>query len=315
MSKATGIEKYNKMVALHKENFIKKRDELNNDKIIDKLEREHAALFRKCTSGEITYDEYKRLSYETEQKKSERLSELGEDRNSMSYKYMCPECEDTGYLKGKVCSCLNKVIIECMYVDSGINKMLKKENFDTFNIDLFADKPYKQGEKSPRIQMKSILKYMKSYVDDFDNRHESFIFFGPTGTGKTFMAYCIAKGLIDKGYSVLFTSCHRMCTRLVDNQFGRINDSEVYGYTNCDLLIIDELGLEVSNDYASTQLYNIINERQKSAKKTIITTNYNISSMEDRYDERLRSRLSQYKYINFYGEDLRLKKTKLASKN
>jgi len=315
MSKVAGIEKYNKMVALHKENFAKRRDRINNDDIIDSLEKEHAALFRMCAANKISFDEYEKRSAEIENKKAERLVEMGESHDAMIYHPLCITCEDTGYYKGNVCSCLNKMIIESMYADSGINDILKKENFDTFDLKIFSDTPLKAGGKSPRNIIRGNRNILKRYVEAFDDTDDSYIFFGPTGTGKTFLTHCIAKSLLDKGKSVLFTSCHSMCTKLVDNQFGRRDDSEIYGYTSCDLLIIDELGLEVSNEYAQSQLYNVINDRQRLGKKTIITTNYTVESIKENYEERLVSRLSTYKFLGFYGDDIRIRKKKLASKN
>jgi len=82
----------------------------------------------------------------------------------------------------------------------------------------------------------------------------------------------------------------------------------------CDLLIIDDLGTELTNAFVSSQLFSCLNNRHLRKKATIITTNLSIPEMRDRYSERIFSRItSNYEVCKISGPDIRIEKKK--SKN
>ena len=78
---------------------------------------------------------------------------------------------------------------------------------------------------------------------------------------------------------------------------------------HCDLLIIDDLGTELSNSFTTSQLFLCLNERILRQKSTIISTNLNMNQVADIYSERVLSRISNsYTIIKLFGDDIRLKK-------
>ena len=78
---------------------------------------------------------------------------------------------------------------------------------------------------------------------------------------------------------------------------------------NCDLLIVDDLGTEVSNTFVSNQLFSFINERNLRKKSTIISTNLSLEQIRDRYSERVFSRIiSTYTACKLSGTDIRIVK-------
>ena len=90
--------------------------------------------------------------------------------------------------------------------------------------------------------------------------------------------------------------------------FGR---DEKITYTNdkileADLLVLDDLGTEIENQYNIATIYNIINTRILEKKPTIISTNYQLSELLDKYDQRISSRLNgEYTKLYLTGKDIR----------
>lgn len=78
---------------------------------------------------------------------------------------------------------------------------------------------------------------------------------------------------------------------------------------DCDLLIIDDLGTEMTNTFVASQLFLCINERLMNKKSTIISTNLSLESLRDLYSERVFSRISSnFKMRKLIGKDIRLMK-------
>ena len=77
----------------------------------------------------------------------------------------------------------------------------------------------------------------------------------------------------------------------------------------CDLLIIDDLGTELSNSFTTSQLFLCLNERILRKKSTIISTNLGMNQIADIYSERVLSRISSnYTLLKLFGADIRILK-------
>ena len=163
--------------------------------------------------------------------------------------------------------------------------------------------------------MRKIVDGCKKFIETFDSNHDNFLFLGNTGVGKTFLANCIAKELLDKGYTVAYLTAFRLFDILEKYKFGK-NNSDIHDAANqfdyilnCELLIIDDLGTELSNAFTTSQLYLIINERLLSRKSTIISTNLSLDHLNSNYSERIYSRIiSNYSIRRIIGKDIRLLK-------
>ena len=82
-------------------------------------------------------------------------------------------------------------------------------------------------------------------------------------------------------------------------------------YTACDLLIIDDLGTELSGQFVTAALYSLINDRLLANKATIISTNLGNDAMQSRYSAPILSRLrGNFRRVIFLGEDIRVSKNK-----
>ena len=98
--------------------------------------------------------------------------------------------------------------------------------------------------------------------------------YGDTGVGKTFLSHCIARELLRSTHCVLYFSAYDLFDMMAANSFSRkdtgTDEELIY---DCDLLIIDDLGTELTNSFVSSQLFLCLNERIMRRKSTIISTN------------------------------------------
>jgi DNA replication protein DnaC len=131
--------------------------------------------------------------------------------------------------------------------------------------------------------------------------------------GKSFLSCCIAKELLDKGYSVLYFSSSQLFDTLKESDFGKDSKENLYtskeDIYNCDLVVIDDLGTELTNSYISAKLFSLLNERILRGKSTIISTNLSLMELRDLYSDRIFSRIStKYKLCKLSGPDIRIYK-------
>lgn len=244
--------------------------------------------------------------------KKEMYKKYNIPESFLEYDYECKKCNDTGYtVDGKRCKCFNKQIINYLYKMSNIVHMLDKENFDTFDINVFSNEPYNNETYTPKQNMYNILETCEDFCNNFDKTNINLLFYGGTGLGKTFMCNCIAKTLIDMEKTVLYQTAFNLFEILENHKFNRLNETEAnrINYNlmfESELLIIDDLGTEFNNSFTNAELFNIINERLISDKKTIISTNLSLEQLAETYSDRIMSRVfNNFIAHKFYGKDLR----------
>ena len=185
--------------------------------------------------------------------------------------------------------------------------MLKEENFDTLSYD------FHQGEDLAIF--KKNVNTCKNFVNTFPADYSNLFFYGTVGTGKSFLSGCIARELIEKGCSVIYFSAAGLFETLSRSMFDYKNKDELHSLHEdlygCDLLIIDDLGTECINNVTASQFFSLLNERHLSKKATIISTNLFLEDIQNRYSERIFSRIiDNYTICKFTGSDIRrLKKT------
>ena len=248
-------------------------------------------------------------------KKSNLLKTLNLPEDYLSPHFECSLCQDTGYINNSLCSCIKQKIYDLAYNKANIGN-IEKENFDSFNFDLYSDKSNPSqysSQLSPRENIKKIYDISKKFIDNFENPEEkNLMFLGPTGLGKTFLSNCIAKAILNSGKTVLYQTAPIMLDQIIKEKFENLS-TLAENILAVDLLIIDDLGTETMNSLKFTELFNIINSRllnqNNKITKTIISTNLNIKDIFDVYDERIGSRIvGNYNLCRFFGDDIRLKK-------
>ncbi len=239
------------------------------------------------------------------------LESVGYPADYTSVKYECDKCSDTGFVGTKMCECMRRELIMAGYESSGLSKLVKTQSFESFSTDF-----YKDTQNAAEI-MSANLKMCKRYAKKFDaGNGDSLLFMGKSGLGKTHLSTAIAKVVIERGFDVVYETSQNILADFEYERFGRsYSDSSPVRtdkYFECDLLIIDDLGTEVANQFTVACIYNIINTRINSSKSMIISTNLSTKEIIDRYGERINSRLNgEFLGLNFVGKDVRLKKARL----
>lgn len=231
--------------------------------------------------------------------------------------YTCKKCLDTGYINGVKCKCFTKKLVDSLYIQSNLGNVLLKENFDTFSLEYYS-KNVTEGELfSPYDNMKSILTKAKQFTEIFEERttnRGNILIFGETGLGKTFISNCIAKELLDNNHTVFYLSANELFEKILSGYIlnHKTELETLYNYIyDCELLIIDDLGTELTNTFVQTQLFEIINQRGISERSTLISTNFSMKQLRDRYTERVMSRIiANYTVFNIYGDNIRYQKRK-----
>ena len=245
-------------------------------------------------------------------RKNQLLNDFKIPTGYLNLKYDCPICKDTGFLKtGKKCNCLKQQIINQAYSMSNLSRILNTQNFSTFDPSKFSMERDEYLGISPQENILEILSICEGFVFNFNkDNDENMLFYGDTGLGKSFMSNCIAKELLDKGYVVIYQTAFKMFEIIEDYKFKNADDHiSKDNYENlfdCDLLIIDDLGTELTNSFTNTELFNILNTRLLAGKKTIISTNLTPIQLGETYTQRTFSRIfDRFRMIKFIGNDLR----------
>ena len=261
-----------------------------------------------------------------------RIDELKAEKNKLfaalnvSEEYFVPQfkckiCEDTGIIGSitgaKNCSCFRLKLIDYTYNQAQIYN-IDKENFETFNEEMFSDLANEaayNSKRSPRENILVIKGIAENFVNNFDDKNtKNLMFSGGTGLGKTFLSNCIAKGMLDKGKTVLYQTSGRLMDLVMDYRKGENERCDAAQYDelfNVDLLIIDDLGTENMTEARRSELFNILNTRllnsAKKHTKTVISTNKDLKELINYYDQRIVSRiLGHFEICRFFGKDLRL---------
>ena len=239
--------------------------------------------------------------------RSRLLKAHGYDENAMKPQFVCEACEDRGYINGRMCSCHRQLLKDIMRKEVSRLAPLDRCTFDNFSLDYYSEQPM-ENAIIPKKRAEKIFDTCRKYAQNFSLHSKNLLFFGGAGLGKTHLSLAVMNVVINKGFDVCYGTSQNICDDLQSEQFGRVDDltytkAQVMG---CDLLVLDDLGTEIDNQYSIATLYNIINTRILSGKPTIISTNYSMIDLEKKYDKRITSRLTG-EYIPFYfiGNDIR----------
>ena len=240
------------------------------------------------------------------------LLDRGYPEDAMELQVSCPDCRDTGYVNGKKCRCFRQKEISLLYSQSNMKDILEKENFDTFSYEWY-DSTASDRRLSPLDNIRNIAAFCLDMTENFEKEKPNLLLTGPAGTGKTFLTHCIAKALLDSCYSVIYLSAAELFEIFSAHQFQDEPEPEeelMYHHIyDCDLLIIDDLGTEVANNFTISRLFSCINERARSMRPVVISTNLTLEQINRHYSERISSRLiSNYRILELYGEDIRIRK-------
>jgi len=231
--------------------------------------------------------------------------------------YICEKCHDTGFANAKMCECLEAIYKKEQNASLSNLFKLGTETFENFDLTFYDDKPTSDTSISPRRNMEIVYEICIEYARKFGNQSMNLFFNGAPGLGKTFLSACIARVVADNGFSVVYDMASSIFAKFEDAKFVRTDDleglrNETRRYLECDLLIIDDLGTEMTTAFTISTLYEIVNTRLVTGKKSIINSNLTLGELNRRYSEQIMSRLEgEYQVLTFYGDDIRKKRNVL----
>lgn len=220
-------------------------------------------------------------------------------------RYECDICHDTGYAGEEICECMKRRLRLAGYESSGIARLMGEQRFDNFRLDYY--KANARSYENMTYVFKTILEYANTFETE---KAQNLLLLGGTGLGKTHLSTALAKTLIDRGFDVIYTGAIGMIADFEKHRFGNSAGSEsginLDRYYDCDLLIIDDLGSEVSNQFTVSTIYNVLNNRISLGLPTVVSTNLNQKELNDRYWDRITSRiLGEFRPLLFSGSDVR----------
>ncbi len=282
------------------------------------------SLISESTSSQ-SYNEYLEKMGRLNMQKEALLCEHNIPVDYLEPRFSCTICEDRGYISrdgaSVPCSCYQNLYLEQLYkvsnlVDDGCTGL------EFFNENLYPVNPDKKKyftEISPRVQILEVKEQCHNFIDNFtDKSIQNLYFYGPTGTGKTFMAKSVGIEILKAGFTVLYLTATSLFPiiqqyRLNIDRDGISSEQAYKNLITVNLLILDDLGTEPGSDSKYAELLSLLELRKAQTKnniaKTIIASNLGYKRLFKEYDERIASRIvGEFQALQFAGEDIRILK-------
>lgn len=225
--------------------------------------------------------------------------------------YTCKKCGDLGRKNGILCSCYKEICREQAQKELSASSGSAACSFDNFDLSYYADNGASDGT-NPRRKMQNYYNFCINYANSFSKDSPSIVMTGKTGLGKTHLSLSIAKTVVEGGFSVVYAPAQKLVSDLEREHFS-FSGSDFFErkYSECELLIIDDLGAEFPSQFTTAVIGNLVNERLYEKRPTVISTNLSGKELAERYSERTASRiLGEYRKLYFVGEDIRFLKNR-----
>jgi len=244
------------------------------------------------------------------------LEELGYPADALDERPECRLCGDTGWKGTQMCGCLRSLCIDEQLRSLREELDIDTQSFDSFFLDWYSPRPWPGEAASPRSNMELVYEGCLNYAQKFPRFYVKNLFLtGDPGLGKTFLSACIARTVAEDGAWVIYESAIRLFSRFEEQKFARDRAEgqdardETRRYLRCDLLILDDLGSELTTPFVQSALYELVNSRLMAGRHTVISSNLTMDGVRGRYNGQTASRLEgEYQAMRFYGEDIRLKR-------
>ena len=250
-----------------------------------------------------------------QRRRGELLTSLGYPADYLEEKPRCARCGDAGFLPdGSMCACLRSYYAREQIAELSHMLDIGSQSFDTFRLDYYSTD--RGGlPRSPREAAQRNLEICQSFARDFRPGKQNLLLFGAPGLGKTFLSACIARVVSEDGFSVVYDTAGNIFAQFELKKFQRdAQDAqeakdETRRYLNCDLLILDDLGSELTTQFTQSALYELVNTRLVAGRCTVISSNLSMDEAARRYSPQIASRLAgEYHVLHFFGDDICLLK-------
>jgi len=234
-----------------------------------------------------------------------RLGALGLPEDYLQPRYRCNLCKDTGYVgeaPARFCECFEARLRTRRYED-GSMAGVQEQNFDTFDANRIPE------ENNQRALNLAARKICEEFANGFpETRFRNLVLTGAGGLGKTFLLNCIYARITDRGLSAVRITAFRLFEAMRQQHFGESEgDNSFSSLIEAPILLIDDLGSEpMMRNITVEYLFTLLNERAIYKRHTVIATNLNAEQLQDRYGERVTSRMfDRCGTIQLKGKDLR----------
>ena len=269
------------------------------------------AAFLQGSDGREMMDQVRQKNLELQQERAILAMENFEE-GYLDDSPICDKCGGSGYIGSNMCECLRELCRQEQKKEVSILSG-SRETFNQFRLDYYPDRVDPKYGASPRTIMERNLRICRTYALTFTPDAGNLLFVGGTGLGKTFLSACIARAVADRGCSVVYESAGHLFGKLEQAKFNPSEETrrEAARFTECDLLILDDLGTEMPGQFVTAAFYSLLNDRILAGKAMVISTNLNMDELSRRYSPQIASRLQgSFQGLTFVGEDIRILKNR-----
>ena len=252
---------------------------------------------------------------ELQAQRAEMLVDAGFPMDYLDEHYNCEKCHDTGVFENRPCSCLERIYNRLLTEELSPLIRSGSESFENFDLSFYPAEYDFSLSASPREVMRLVWQRCKNFADDFPGDVTNLLMQGGTGLGKTYLSACIARVVSEKGYSVCYDSAASAFEAFEKQKFSRDPEEaerasgRVSRMLDCDLMILDDLGTEMTTSLTISALYTLINTRIINRKPVIISTNCSGEELAKKYTPQICSRIAgEFLTLPFCGNDIRLLK-------
>lgn len=191
-------------------------------------------------------------------------------------KFHCQKCQDSGYFEGKYCTCLQEEISKLLVGESNVQNV----NYTFLN--------------STETNKHNKAVYKKAQEVCKGERIKNILLTSATGCGKTYLLSACANLCTQLGKTVLFITAYNLNAKFLECHLADLAEKQMImdSLIDVDVLVIDDLGTEsVYKNVTGEYLFGLLNERITRGKQTFISTNLSLAQIQERYDERIFSRI------------------------
>ena len=275
-----------------------------------------AAALREGGDPAAQVADIRRKNQALQAEQAQLLTGHGFPADALEDKPLCARCGDSGWVGSDMCDCLKVLCAQEQIKELSQLLDLGEQSFDTFDLGFYSPEVWPAWGRSPRENMEKVLKICRDYAQNFGRYYFNNLFLsGSTGLGKTFLSACIARTVSENGVSVVYDTAGEVFARFEAQKFSRDEEDareardDTRRYLRCDLLILDDLGSELTTPFVQSALYQLVNSRLTAEKRTVISSNLTMDDVRGRYSPQIASRLEgEYRVLPFFGEDIRLQR-------
>ncbi|MDO5022617.1 MAG: ATP-binding protein [Eubacteriales bacterium] len=283
--------------------------------IIELVEKRHSLIFDSLKTAFATTpaENIHEQMQEINKLIKDALNKAGLPENQFEAVYTCAMCRDTGFVgehKKEFCSCVYERYR--LITASRFKDLNSAETFESYDESVFSDKNLPNSRVSQRAYMQLIKEICENYANSLPTPSPlNMLFYGKSGLGKTYLLNSIAMRAKQNNIACISLTANSLLNEIRSAYFGR-DDSPLKSLYDVQLLLIDDLGTEpLWENITVEQLFALINHRFSNGKNTVISTNLSLTELQQRYTERITSRLLDprvCKTIQFLGDDIRKRK-------